>query len=189
MPKKITRSRKDEHVRAREEGDDTLLLDKVPNKKRKVSGTQTQSQYATQVSISPRSKSQRKAPKKAVDESETESDSATEPESDQELLLNKRGSPRNARLPTPSQSSSPDPGRAPGRIVGAAYPLEDFKKNIANGDLVTKAVEDLAFVIKDTVLRPFSSRRTKEMLQCMKELRKVASEVVYHSWSNHHWTH
>lgn len=183
MPKRITRSRKDEHVRARDEGDDTLLLDKVAAKKRKVSETQAQSQYPTQATISARS--QRKPPpKKAVDDSETETESETEPESDQELLLNKKGAPRGAKLPTPSrtQSASPSPqpehSRAPGRIIGAAYPLEDFRKNIANGDLVTKAVEDLAFVIKDTVLKPFASRRTEEMLQCMKELRKVASEVM-----------
>lgn len=177
VPKKITRSRKDEHVRAREEGDDMLLLDKIAHKKRKVSETQTQSQYPTQATLSARS--QRKPPpKKAVDDSETETESETEPESDQEVLLNKKGAP--PRLPTParSQSASPGPDRAPGRIVGAAYPLEDFRKNIANGDLVTKAVEDLAFVIKDVVLKPFSSRRTEEMLQCMKELRKVASEVA-----------
>lgn len=183
VPKKITRSRKDEHVRARDEGDDTLLLDKIPNKKRRVSSTQAQSQYPTNTQATVSSQSQRK-PKRPSDDSETES-SETEPESDQELLLNskkdKDGAPSRdgAKLPTPSRSpsASPEPARAPGRIIGFAYPLEDFKKNIATGDLVTKAVEDLAFVIKDVVLKPFSSRRTTEMLDCMNVLRETAGQV------------
>ena len=70
-----------------------------------------------------------------------------------------------------------DPARAPGRIVGAAFPLKDFRANIARGDLVTKAVEDLAFVVKDVVAQPFAKLRTNEMLECMRELRRVALEV------------
>ena len=75
--------------------------------------------------------------------------------------------------------------RPDGLIIGFEYPLDDFKKNIAVGDLVTKAVADLAFVIKKIVLEPLSGRSYPEMLQCLKELRKVASEVslLTFAWS------
>lgn len=62
-------------------------------------------------------------------------------------------------------------GWDPGRIIGRAHPLEDFKKNIARGDIVTKAVDDLAYIIKDIVMKPFASRRQDEILECMRVLR------------------
>lgn len=186
-----------------------LLLDKQPNKKRKVSGSQSQNQY-TRPSQTTRRESlgsqtlrsqqqqQEKKNKKASggdSSSETESESETEPESDREdLLLNTnkkaqaqtreppplKGKGKGAvRLPTPdSPAPTRDGGeRLPGRIIGLDFPLDDFRTNIASGDLVTKAVEDLAFVIKTIVMEPLSGRRTPEMLSCMRELRKVASEV------------
>jgi len=63
-------------------------------------------------------------------------------------------------LPTPARSpSSPsppiDPGRAVGRIVGNTSPLEDFKRNIKEGDVVSQAVHDLGEVIKDIITKPF----------------------------------
>ena len=61
--------------------------------------------------------------------------------------------------------------------MGFTYPLDDFKKNIVRGDVVTKAVEDLAFVVTEVVVRPFATRRFDEMLECMHELRKVSLEV------------
>ena len=75
--------------------------------------------------------------------------------------------------------------RAPGRIVGASFPLADFRANITRGDVVSKAVEDLAFVVKDVVVKPFAARRTEEMLECMRELRKVALEVRRFRASGH----
>lgn len=85
----------------------------------------------------------------------------------------------NQPLPTPTRSLSPqvDPGRAPGRIIGSTYPLADFKKNIAQGDVVTKAVEDLGMVITEIVMRPFSARRSEELLECMKVLRDTCLKV------------
>jgi ATP-dependent DNA helicase 2 subunit 2 len=82
-------------------------------------------------------------------------------------------------LPTPARSTSPDidPGRAPGRIIGSTFPLADFKKNIAQGDVVTKAVEDLGAVITEIVMRPFSSRRSAELLDCMKTMRDTSLKV------------
>ena len=110
-------------------------------------------------------------------------ESQTEDEDEEELLLNKKKStpPSKKRvpLPTPARSVSPqvDPGRAPGRIVGNTYPLRDFQKNISQGDVVTKAVEDLAAVITEVVMQPFASRRTQEMLECMEVLRATCLEV------------
>jgi len=98
-------------------------------------------------------------------------------------LLNKPSAPlpppKNvAPLPTPARSLSPqvDPGLAPNRIIGTTYPLKDFTKNIAQGDVVTKAVEDLSAVITEIVMRPFASRRKSELLECMTMLRKTSLE-------------
>lgn len=177
VPKRVVRNRKDGHVRARDDGDDTLLLDKQPNKRIKLS----RSQSRAPAGVSP--DAQRTAAKKATDD-----DSETEPEDDeQDLILDQkpaRGTKDGSAptddepLPTPSQSPAPDDdGRAPGRIIGSSFPLEDFRKNIATGDLVTKAVEDLAFVIRTIVLRPFSTKRVDEMVECAAALRKVCLEV------------
>ena len=175
VPKKPVRIRKEEHVRANDEDEDMLLLDqKGPS----------QSQRPTQSQSQQRSPGRSQAQKKKAENDDDSS--ATEPEDEEEdLLLD--AAPRKDRappLPTPARSLSPDGGaieidrrRAPGRIVGASFPLEDFRANIARGDVVTKAVEDLAFVIKDVVAKPFASRRFDEMLECMHELRKVALQV------------
>lgn len=79
---------------------------------------------------------------------------------------------------SPSSASPPiDPGRSVGRIVGITSPLEDFTRNIKDGDVVSQAVHDLGEVIKDVITKPFSSRRHQEMLECMKEMRNVALQV------------
>lgn len=172
MPKKVARARKDGHVHAQNDDDDLLLLDRKQSlspKRAKVQITQA----------SPTSPSQRKGDVTNADDSETEDE-------DEEMLLDMKkpaSPPPNARnnqpLPTPARSLSPqvDPGRAPGRIIGSTYPLADFKKNIAQGDVVTKAVEDLGAVITEIVMRPFSSRRSEELLECMKVLRDTCLKV------------
>jgi ATP-dependent DNA helicase 2 subunit 2 len=143
-----------------DEDEDMLLLDKKP------AALHKGKEYASQVPVSP---NLARSAKKSV-----AADSETEEESDQEpLLLEKR--PFNA-LPTPERSMSPDvdPGRAPGRIIGLTYPLRDFKTNLAQGDVVTKAVEDIGVIIKEVVLRPFASRRHKEMIECMIAMRDTS---------------
>jgi ATP-dependent DNA helicase 2 subunit 2 len=115
-------------------------------------------------------------------------DSETEDEDEEEGLLLDAKKPaipgpfnsRNMPLPTPARSISPDinPGRAPGRIIGSTYPLADFKKNLAQGDMVTKAVEDLGVVITEIVMRPFSSRRSAELVECMTALRDTSLKVL-----------
>ncbi|KAH9949516.1 SPOC domain-like protein [Amylocystis lapponica] len=70
-------------------------------------------------------------------------------------------------LPTPAPESQLElePGRAPGRIVGTTRPLEDFKKNVARGDV-------------EIVLKPFASRRTRS---CWSACRScVVSLLRYH---------
>lgn len=144
-----------------DEDEDMLLLDKKPAASR--NGKEP---AASQVPVSP--KLARPAKKSAASDSETEEESDQEP-----LLLTKR--PFNV-LPTPERSMSPDvdPGRAPGRIIGSTYPLRDFKTNLAQGDVVTKAVEDIGVIIKEVVLRPFASRRHKEMIECMIAMRDTS---------------
>ena len=167
MPKKIAKARKDGHVHAQDEDDNLLLLDrkKVPEKS---------FIHVAEASASP---SKAKANVNAED-SETEDD-------DEDLLLSMKPSTSLsnsvAPLPTPARSLSPrvDPGRAPKRIIGTTYPLKDFKKNLAQGDIVTKAVEDLSAVITEIVMRPFASRRKSELLECMTALRKTALEVFW----------
>ncbi|KAH7908209.1 SPOC like C-terminal domain-containing protein [Hygrophoropsis aurantiaca] len=159
VPKKAPKTRKDGHVHAQEDDGEELLLDrKAP--------TRTQPEGMSQITAAANTP----APSKPA----ADSDSETEDE-EEELLLVKKPGPSNHPLPTPARSLSPpvDPGRAPGRIIGSTYPLKDFKKNIAQGDVVTKAVEDLGFVIQEIVMKPFSSRRHKELLECMKALRDV----------------
>jgi ATP-dependent DNA helicase 2 subunit 2 len=143
----------------------------------------TRSESKLNVTHSPR-RSPRKALARNANDSDTEED-----ENDEELLLDLSKpsstpvpSGSEQRLPTPARSPSPanvDPGRAPGRIIGNTYPLKDFEKNIAQGDVVTKAVQDLVDVIIEVVLKPFATRRHGEMIECMKVLRKTCLEVVF----------
>ncbi|KAF8168356.1 ku80-like protein [Crassisporium funariophilum] len=169
VPKRVAKAKKDGHAHAQDEDDSMLLLDRKKAPER----TQSQMHITEDTSTS--------AKEKAVSNAE---DSATEDEDEEELLLEKKPStpaPQRkggAPLPTPARSLSPqvDPGRAPGRIIGNTYPLKDFKKNIAQGDVVTKAVEDLGSVIAEVVMRPFASRRKQEMINCMTTLRQTALE-------------
>ncbi|KAH0590171.1 hypothetical protein H2248_000344 [Termitomyces sp. 'cryptogamus'] len=170
VPKKVARTRKDGHALAQDEDDNLLLEGKEPSLHHDMS----------QIQISEAPSPDNVKAKASVENSETE-----EEDEEEELLLDKvkkratspSAAPRkNQPLPTPARSMSPeiDPGRAPDRIIGSTYPLADFKKNIAQGDVVTKAVEDLAAVIIEIAMRPFSSRRHTELIECMQFLRETA---------------
>jgi len=90
-------------------------------------------------------------------------------------------------LPTPSPEPGivTDPQRPPGRIIGLAKPLADFKDNISQGDVVSKAVEDLGWVVKEVVLRLFAGRRHAEMIECLNELREVClQEDEIDAWNS-----
>ncbi|KAG6845292.1 hypothetical protein H0H87_011443 [Tephrocybe sp. NHM501043] len=179
VPKKVLKTRKDEHAHAQDEDDNLLLLE---GKRPSLHATMSQVQISEPSSSTQHIFLNKSKARANPDNSETEE----EDEGEDELLLDSvkkpaatppPSAPRNNQpLPTPARSISPevDSGRAPGRIIGLTYPLADFKKNIAQGDVVTKAVEDLAAVIVEIVMRPFSSRRTKELLECMQFLRETA---------------
>ncbi|TFK47939.1 SPOC domain-like protein [Heliocybe sulcata] len=154
VPKRVFRQRKDGHVHAHDEDEDMLLLSKLP--KRTQSNASQPQLRASQTTT------------KNADESETEDDD------DDYVLLDRKPQLQSPNLPTPAPDSlERDTGMEPGRIVGRTHPLEDFKRNLVNGDLVSKAVEDLGWVVKDIVSKPFASRRTEELLQCLRELREV----------------
>ncbi|KAH8830040.1 ku80-like protein [Flagelloscypha sp. PMI_526] len=103
-------------------------------------------------------------------------------------------SSRSNPLPTPARSISPpgddgamniDRGVAPGRIIGTTYPLEDFKKNLSQGDVVSKAVEDMGDIITEIVLGKFPHKRHGEMVECMKAMRDTClneDEIV--AWND-----
>jgi ATP-dependent DNA helicase 2 subunit 2 len=77
-----------------------------------------------------------------------------------------------------------DRGVAEGRIIGNTYPLEDFRANLKSGDVVSKAVEDMAAVIQEIASQPFASRRHDELLMCLKELREAClQEDEIASWN------
>ncbi|THH13198.1 hypothetical protein EW146_g6992 [Bondarzewia mesenterica] len=186
VPKKIARARKDGHVHAKDAEDEVLLLDRMPARPRQL--TQSQSKviptYGARVT--------------RLDMSKKDADSDTEIESDDgdaELLFaNKSANKREGttgmtsadkELPTPSPEPEMDYGREPGRIVSTTTPLNDFRKNISRGDVVTKAVEDLAWAIREVVMRPFAGRRYREMHECMTELREVClQEDEIDSWNS-----
>ncbi|KAG6902972.1 hypothetical protein C0995_008545 [Termitomyces sp. Mi166 len=175
VPKKVARTRKDGHAHAQDEDDGLLLEGKEPALHHTMS----------QVQISQAPSSTQQSPDKLKAKANADDSATEEEDEEEELLLDKVKKPatpppsaarNNQPFPTPARSVSPevDPGRAPGRIIGSTYPLADFKKNIVQGDVVTKAVEDLAAVITEIVMRPFSSRRHKELIECMQFLRETA---------------
>jgi ATP-dependent DNA helicase 2 subunit 2 len=164
---KATRRRKNDHVLAKDADDEMLLLDSAPVPDRLPNRAQTQSPHAS----SP--EKQRRLTKK--------SESETEDEDDDHLLLGEataRGpdSTNSSALPSPNRSASPDLGvdeREEGRIIGFSYPLSDWRKNIAEGDAVSKAVEDMCYVIREIVSQAFAERRHGEMIECMREMRET----------------
>jgi len=182
VPKRVGKAKKDGHAHAQDEDENLLLLDRKGTVERVPTRSESKLNITHMPTPSPRNK--QKAPARNKDDSDTEED-----ENDEELLLDLK-KPTNTStlvrpgeqkpLPTPARSLSPpiiDPGRAPGRIIGNTNPLKDFKKNIAQGDVVTKAVQDLAEVIVEIVLKPFATRRRGEMIECMTTLRRTCLEV------------
>jgi ATP-dependent DNA helicase 2 subunit 2 len=179
--KRVARPRKNDHARAQDDDDETLLLDRVApsnhpqsrsHSQPEASGSQSQSQTSHAV-VKPL------IPRRG-------DDSATESESDEDVWL--PSSKKGAKLPTPSPEPGivTDPQRAPGRIIGMATPLADFKHNISQGDVVSKAVEDLGWAVKEVVLRPFAGRRHAEMMTCLEELREVClQEDEIDAWNRY----
>jgi len=188
VPKRVARPRKNDHKRARDDDDETLLLDRVApsipsqtlsHSQQEAPDSQPQRQKSPAASAAA---AKRPIPRKGDDDSETE------PESDVDVWP--PSSKKGAKFLTPTPSPEPgivtDPQRAPGRIIGMAAPLTDFKNNISQGDVVSKAVEDLGWVVKEVVLRPFAGRRHAEMIECLNELRDVClQEDEIDAWNRY----
>ena len=151
---------------AKDADDEMLLLDLAPVPGRPPNRSHTQSPHAS----SPE-KQRRPAGKSG---SETD-------EEDDRLLpgqVTTRGpdSVNSSTHPTPNRSASPDPEideREEGRVIGFSYPLDDWRKNITEGDVVSKAVEDMGYVIREIVSGQFAERRHGEMIKCMREMRET----------------
>ncbi|KAF9480417.1 SPOC domain-like protein [Pholiota conissans] len=158
VPKRVTRAKKDTHAHAHDDDDDDMLL--LDEKKPSANASHYDIVGASAIIQG-----------KGVEIEDDDDDLMEHKKLSMATPANEKGGP----LPTLARSISPlvDPGIAPGRIIGNTYPLKDFKKNLAQGDVVTKAVEDLSSIIVEVVMRPFGSRRTQEMLDCMIQLRNT----------------
>ncbi|KAI0307520.1 SPOC domain-like protein [Multifurca ochricompacta] len=179
LPKRVPRPRKNDHARAQDD-DDEILLDRVAP-----SILENRSYSRTEASYSQMQPQMNPMPVKPTIPRLTEDDSETESESDDDAWP--PSSSKGAKLPTPSPEPGmfADPQRAPGRIIGMATPLADFKHNISQGDVISKAVEDLGWVVKEVVLRPFAERRHMEMIECLHELREVClQEDEIDAWNS-----
>ena len=148
---------------AKDADDEMLLLDLAPVPSRRPDQSCAQSPQAS----SP--EKQRRPAKEGGSDTEDE---------DGYLLLGagKSAAATASALATPDRSASPDleiDEREEGRIIGFSYPLDDWKKNLAGGDVVSRAVEDMGYVIREIVSRPFAERRHGEMIECMREMRET----------------
>ena len=174
VPKKVAKRKVEMHVAATE--DDDLVL--APRKNSRLASPAVQEAGD---SLLP-SKQVTEDPQDAIEEKEL---SETEPESNgDDSPVPKGGVSDHATLPeaTTAQDSHSsdgvekmdiDRGIPDGRIIGTVYPLEDFKENLSSGDVVTKAVEDLALTIQEIALQPFADRRHDELVGCLREMRSV----------------
>lgn len=84
--------------------------------------------------------------------------------------------PSHVQEPSPPPAAF-DQGIAPGRIIGSVVPLQDFKRNLSIGDLVTKAVEDICLVLQEEIVKPMANRRKDEFLECLQYLRETCLKV------------
>ena len=163
-------------MRAEDDEDEELILDqKNWSLSRHASQAKSNSQTLGSPSVTLVASQKTPAAKKTAEE-----DSETEPESDEEPEVKAVDKPAK-QLPKPASESDfddlDDVSPVDNRIISHGQPLADFHKNMNTGDLVTKAVEDLAWVIKDVVMKPFAGRRQDEMLKCMDVLREACLKV------------
>jgi ATP-dependent DNA helicase 2 subunit 2 len=176
VPKKVTaKIRKDGHAFVEEDDGELLLLDGKPELSR--------NQLKT--TITPTT-----SPSKGKGKAIKTEDSETEDDEDEFVHVEKSVLPLDKKPPVDQHGqkatlSSTDMdvddevnnGRAPGRIIGTTDPLRDLRKNLERGDVVSKAVEDMGYVIGEIVMKPFAGRRKDELLECLREMRNVALKV------------
>uniref|UniRef100_A0A8H7Y8Y4 ATP-dependent DNA helicase II subunit 2 n=1 Tax=Psilocybe cubensis TaxID=181762 RepID=A0A8H7Y8Y4_PSICU len=180
VPKRTARTKKDEFSRAADGNEEAALLAKFlgPASSR---DKETQAQSQMNVVEAEPSHPQLSVRSDDAEASETEDE---DEESAMAVDMKKPATPlpeasssSRPPLPTPARSMSPNAeDNSPARIISNARPLEDFKENIAQGDVVSKAVKDLAEVVVEEVLKPFATRRADEMVECMVVLRKTCLE-------------
>uniref|UniRef100_D8QKI4 ATP-dependent DNA helicase II subunit 2 n=1 Tax=Schizophyllum commune (strain H4-8 / FGSC 9210) TaxID=578458 RepID=D8QKI4_SCHCM len=167
VPKTIPKAKEAKHAHAVEEEDEPMLLGPNPPS----SPAAAPAPLAVPAKVAP------------TDRREADDDE------DEELLLeaepSKPVSKPKSKAPLPTPPQEVDPGRAPDRIIGSVFPLDDFKANIARGDVVSKAVEDLAFVICEIVRKPFVPlHRKDELIECMRFLRHTCvTEDEVDAWN------
>ena len=197
MPKRVLRTRKDGHVRAEDDDDELLLLDRPNPANKAKSASPTKNGAGTSANSS----------KKQTTE-KMDVDSSTEPESDGEEASKAKEEKRTVQLPSPeptisngtfpqsqsqsqsqgqsqsqSQSQSQaldlDVGKQPGHIIGSARPLRDFKQCVKEGDnaKILQAISELGEFIQSVLSQPFARLRHEEMIECMKELRVSCLKV------------
>ncbi|KIY45729.1 SPOC domain-like protein [Fistulina hepatica ATCC 64428] len=84
--------------------------------------------------------------------------------------------------PSPSQDDDIFSGREGGRVVGTTDPLKDFR--LAALDNAEKAVDDLAWVVRHIMSKPFASRRHQELIDCLYEMRGICvKEALAPRWN------
>ncbi|KAK2462108.1 hypothetical protein APHAL10511_006571 [Amanita phalloides] len=186
VPKRVpTKIRKDGHAFAEDEDDEKLLL---------LDGKPESSRYRTEIQAASPSKTKGKAKAIKTEDSETEDDDdyfmhvgKQEGLEDQKPTTDQHGQ-RTMTVPMPARPASSQAkvtqhgkddkeihaGRAPGLIIGTTDPLKDFRQNLKRGDVVSKAVKDMGYIIGDIVMRPFAWRRTDELMECLREMRSTA---------------
>ncbi|KDQ17714.1 hypothetical protein BOTBODRAFT_155793 [Botryobasidium botryosum FD-172 SS1] len=83
------------------------------------------------------------------------------------------------KTPTPPpQAASPmeiDPPAQSGKLIGNAFPLKDFNKNV-NAANMAQGLDELGIMIVEIVRDSFSTQRFQEAIDCMKAMRKAALE-------------
>jgi ATP-dependent DNA helicase 2 subunit 2 len=189
VPKKVAKRKAEMHVAAKDDDDDLIL---APSKKfRRISPGHEASTAPTNDPVDKNVSSVGDQHNLSETESETGDDNRQE---DAKMgVLPGQHEQRSTEVLVPRSSGAGsdviiDHAVPKGRIVGSIYPLDDFKVNLNSGDVVTKAVEDLAFIVQEIALQPFAERRHDELVECLKEMRNVClreDEVdLWNEWAS-----
>ncbi|KAF7310439.1 Ku domain-containing protein [Mycena chlorophos] len=169
VPKKVARTRANGHVHAQDAGEG-LLLDsrrELAFKRQTTREDVDDEPMPDPEPASPAPKSRSSSPKAAPTTTSTSNAPMDLDDDDAEIPL-----------------SIPD-GRKEGRIIGNTRPLMDFRANLARGDIVTKAVEDMCVVVEEIALGKFASRRHPELIECMTALRETClKEDEVEAWND-----
>ncbi|KAF7306399.1 Ku domain-containing protein [Mycena indigotica] len=185
VPKKVAKTKATGHAHAHVEEDEGFLLDAKPMP---TNSTWTLSQpvatSSTNVSPSKKGKTRAVSSNGSVTEDDEDLLSGVAPRS-RSPAASIADTDNATRTAEEAVDLNIDPGRAPGRIIGTTRPLADFRENIARGDVVSKAVEDLCAVIAEVVVKPFASRRHAELVECMQVLRDTClKEDEVDAWND-----